>query len=105
MRTFDHIGIPTTEPQPNEEYIDQFKLHLTDFRNSINQVEYLRFDEGSCMPELVRTKIHMAYYVPDMEAALAGAKVVLAPFPSGDHLCAFIEEDGIAIELMQKLAN
>jgi hypothetical protein len=101
MRTFNHVGIPTTVQQENEIYIEGMKLFLTDFNLSPNRIEFLRFEEGSTMPEILKTHAHIAYEVPNMESAMEGQKVILDPFQGGEGLmCSFIEEEGVAIELM-----
>ena len=48
MRKINHFGIPTTTPQPGEVYVEGLKVWLTNFNESPNKIEYLRFEEGSC---------------------------------------------------------
>ncbi|WP_294597366.1 hypothetical protein [uncultured Rikenella sp.] len=101
MRTYDHVGIPTSTPKPGEVYNEGMKVWLTDFAQSSNRIEWLRFDADSWMPELIRTTTHLAYRVTDPEAEMAGKKVLLPPTDcGGDNWIAFVEEEGIAIELM-----
>ena len=47
MRKINHFGIPTTTPQPGEVYVEGLKVWLTNFNESPNKIEYLRFEEGS----------------------------------------------------------
>ena len=64
-------------------------------------LEFLRFEEGSWMPELIQKTAHIAYEVDNLEEELKGAKVLVEPMPGGENLTiAFIEEEGIALELM-----
>lgn len=64
-------------------------------------IEFLRFEEGSWMPELIQKTAHIAYEVDNLEEELKGAKVLVEPMPGGENLTiAFIEEEGIALELM-----
>lgn len=101
MRIFNHVGIPTSTPKEGEIYAEGMKLYLTDFKLSPNKIEFLRFEEESTMPEILKTHAHIAYEVPNLESAMEGKKVVLEPFQGGEGLmCAFIEEEGVAIELM-----
>jgi hypothetical protein len=101
MRTFNHVGIPTSTPKEGEFYVEGMKLFLTDFKNSPNKIEFLRFEADSQMPEILKTHGQIAYEVPSLETAMEGKKVVMEPFQGGEGLmCAFIEEEGIAIELM-----
>ena len=102
MRKINHFGVPTTAPQPGEVYAEGLKVWLTNFKESPNKIEYLRFEEGSWMPELIQKVAHIAYEVDDLAAELEGAKVLVEPMPGGENLTiAFIEEEGIALELMQ----
>lgn len=101
MRKINHFGVPTSTVQPNETYSPDMKLFLTDFNQSPNRIEFLRFEADSQMPEILKTHAHIAYEVPCLKTAMEGQKVVVEPFQCGDDLtCAFIEEEGIAIELM-----
>ncbi len=101
MRKFNHVGIPTTTPKEGEMYAEGMKLFLTDFNKSENKIEFLRFESGSTMPEILKTHAHIAYEVSDLKSAMEGKTVVLEPFQGGEGLmCAFIEEEGVAIELM-----
>lgn len=101
MRKINHFGIPTLTKQENEIYAEGMKVHLTDYSKSANKIEFLRFEEGSWLPEIIQNVAHIAYEVPDMEAALKGAKVLVEPCQGGENLTiAFIEEEGIPVELM-----
>ena len=101
MRTYDHVGIPTTTPKEGEVYNDGMKVWLTDFSKSPTRIEWLRFEPGSWMPELIQTTTHLAYQVTDPQAEMEGKKVLLPPTDcGGGNWIAFVEEEGIAIELM-----
>ena len=96
MRKINHFGVPTTIPQPGEVYAEGLKVWLTNFNESPNKIEYLRFEEGSWMPELIQKVAHIAYEVDDLAAELKGAKVLVEPMPGGENLTiAFIEEGDI----------
>lgn len=101
MRKINHFGIPTTTAQAGEFYAEGLKVHLTDFSKSENKIEFLRFEEGSCMPEIIQNVAHIAYEVPNLNEALAGKEVIVEPMAAGPGLnIAFIVEEGIPIELM-----
>jgi predicted enzyme related to lactoylglutathione lyase len=74
MRKINHFGIPTQTEQANEFYAEGLKVHLTNYADSPNKIEFLRFEDGSCMPELVQKVAHIAYEVPDLEAAFTRCK-------------------------------
>ncbi|MCP3894355.1 MULTISPECIES: glyoxalase/bleomycin resistance/dioxygenase family protein [Bacteroides] len=101
MRTIDHIGIPTTEPKAGEVYVEGMKVFLTNYADSTNRIEWLRFESDSWMPKLIQERTHIAYQVTDPEAEMEGKNILLPPTDlGGGAWIAFIEEEGIAIELM-----
>ena len=67
---------------------------------SKNRIEFLRFEPETWMPELIQNVAHIAYEVPDLEAELKGAHVIVEPMDCGDKFIAFVEEEGIPVELM-----
>ena len=93
MRKVNHFGIPTTIVQPGECYAEGLKVWLTDFTKSKNRIEFLRFEPETWMPELIQNVAHIAYEVPDLEAELKGAHVIVEPMDCGDKFIAFVEED------------
>ena len=102
MRKYSHVGIITKEDKPGASLNEALGVWLTDFGKSPNKIEFLKFVDGSCMHELVQKETHIAYEVPNLEEALKNAKVLLEPFVCDEHLTiAFIEEEGIPVELME----
>ena len=101
MRKINHFGVPTTTKQANESYAEGLKVWLTDYSQSANKIEFLRFEEGSCMHDLIQTVPHIAYEVDSLEEALKGANMLTEVMALSDELSvAFIEEEGIPIEIM-----
>ena len=102
MRTFNHVGIVTTEKKEGAVYNEGLSVWLTDYNKSPNRIEFLKFEEGSCLPKLVQKNGHIAYSVPCLKTELEGKKVIFGPAVCDEHLTiAFIEEEGIAIEIME----
>ena len=102
MRTLSHVGIVTTEKKEGAVYNEGLHVWLTDYSKSPNKIEFLKFEPGSCLPELVQTNGHVAYVVPFLEEELKDKKVIFGPAVCDEHLTiAFIEEEGIAIEIME----
>jgi len=102
MRTFSHVGFLTSEQLEGAFFDEGLRVWLTDFSKSPNKIEFLKFEEGSCMPELIQKQAHIAYTVPCLEEALKGAKVLFGPAVVNEQLSiAFIEEEGVSIELME----
>jgi hypothetical protein len=82
-KEFHHIGIPTSIKRDKEMYMADAKLYVTDVADSEQQIEWLRFEEGSPMPETLQKEAHMAYKVKSVEEAMAGKKCLLEPFDAG----------------------
>ncbi len=100
MRTFDHFGVPVTKPVAGELYNEGLHLYYTDVAASPNKIEFLRFEDECPFHDLIKNCAHIAYSVPSVEEAIVGAKVLYGPFtPMEGVTVAFIEEEGIPIEL------
>lgn len=99
---YHHCGIPTTEKHPDEVYLEKFKLFVAGYKDSPYKVEWMRYEPGSPVPELVQKVPHVAFVVDDLGAALKGKKVLIEPnSPSKGLTVAFIIDNGAPIELMQ----
>ena len=102
MRKLHHVGIPTQEKHENETYLQDGKLYITDAAASPNKIEWLRFEPGSPMPQMLQTLPHIAYEVDDLEAEMRGKEVLMPPFsPLAGITVAFVIEEGAPIELMK----
>ncbi|MDR0430635.1 MAG: hypothetical protein LBH58_09200 [Tannerellaceae bacterium] len=102
MRTFHHVGIITNEKKEGAMYNEVLSVWLTDISKSPNKIEWLKFEEGSILPELIQKETHLAYTVPSIEGELKGKNVIFPPLVCDEHLTiAFIEEEGIPIEIME----
>lgn len=99
---FSHFGIPCKDSQP-PFYLEGGKVWYNNFDEEPYAVEWLKFEDGSPMPEILQKMPHIAFEVENLEDALKGEKVIVEPFAAGENLtCAFIEAEGFAVELMQK---
>ena len=106
MREIKHVGVPRPRPHEGEVYVEGLKVWLTEFTQSENKIEYLRFEECSWMPESIQKLPHIAYEVEDLNEELKGKKVIVEPMEGGENLMiAFIEEEGLPIEIMQFTNN
>ena len=99
---FHHIGIPTIERKEGAIFSEASQLHITNPDNHPYRIEWLRFEPGSPMPKLLQEAPHLAFAVEDVEAAVEGKDVLVAPktLPNGIRI-AFIIEDGVPIEFME----
>ncbi len=99
--TFHHIGLPTDEPQPNETYVAETKVWVTDPADHPYRVEFLRFEEDSPITGPLRDMSHVAYLVDDMNTALKGKDMLQEPFsPLPGLTVSFFKENGAIIEYM-----
>ena len=99
---FHHIGIPTTEPRQGETYLAEYGFHCTDHERNPFGIQWMRFDADSPLPEIVKTVPHVAFAVEDLERALEGHELLIAPnSPSAGVLVAFVLCDGAPVEFLQ----
>ncbi|HOZ47177.1 MAG TPA: hypothetical protein PLO37_18145 [Candidatus Hydrogenedentes bacterium] len=104
MATFHHFGVPSSAVYEGAGYVEGGKVYVTDPETHPFRIEFLRFEEGSPMHELVRTRPHAAFAVDDLDAALEGRNVIVEPFNAMPTLrVAFITDGDAVIELMQNL--
>jgi hypothetical protein len=102
VRTYHHIGIPTTTPQPGETHLDQHKVFCTDHERNPFGIQWMRYEPGCALPEVVKTVPHVAFEVDDLEQAIAGYEVLIAPnSPSEGVMVAFVLCDGAPVEFLQ----
>ena len=98
---FHHFGVPTKVKSEGESFLEGAKLYLTDPLKHPFRVEFLRFMDDSPMHELLKTKPHAAFVVPDMDAALKDQNVLIPPFDATDEFrCAFVIDGDALIEVM-----
>ncbi len=99
---FHHIGIPTNKPMPGEKYIDGLKMYVTGFDTSPYGIEWMRFEEGSPISELIKTVPHIAFEVYDIEKAIGNKEVLTDVYTiSGGIRVAMISDNGAPVELLE----
>jgi hypothetical protein len=102
MRTYHHLGIPTTEKHEGEEYLAQFKTFVSGFETSPYGIEWMRYEPDAPLPELVKTVPHIAFEVDDLAKELEGKEILIAPnSPSEGVTVAFIIDNGAPVEFLQ----
>lgn len=102
MRKYHHLGIPTTEKKAGERYLEEFKMYVSGYEESNYQIEWMRFEKGCDLPEIVQKIPHIAFEVEDLLKELEGKNVIIEPnSPSEGIMVAFIEENGAPIEFLQ----
>jgi hypothetical protein len=113
MREFDHIGLTTTEKQPDEMYVEATKVWVTSPVDSSQKVEYLRYEPDSLRYEPdspvtgpLRELPHVAFRVDDLDKEIEGEEVILGPFHATENLrVVFIFKHGLVYEFMESAAG
>ena len=100
---FHHLGIPTNEEKPNEVHLEKFKLSVSGFETSPFGIEWMRYEPGCTIPDLIQRVPHIAFEVDNLEEALSKDSFVILTEPNSPSpgvRVAMIEHDGAPIELI-----
>ena len=101
---FHHVGITTTEPQPDENWVEASKIWVTNPNNHPEHIEFLRYREDSTVPAAVRDNPHIAFRVAELAPCLEGVEILIEPFIVGDFLeVVFVRKHGMVFEYMRHL--
>ena len=99
---YNHLGIPTEEIMPGMLHLKHLKVYATDHQSNPFGIQWMKYEAGCGLPDLVCRQPHVAFEVDDLQAVLAGKKVIIQPnSPSPGVMVAFIEEAGAPIEFLQ----
>ena len=99
---YHHLGIPTVSPRPNEKHLPEYGMFVSGFETSACGIEWMRFEETSPLPQIIRTVPHIAFVVENLEAALNGREILFdISAPSSGIRTAMILESGAPVELME----
>ncbi len=99
---FHHLGIPHTQARPREHHLARLGVHVAGFETSPYGIEWIRYEPHCDVPDIVRTVPHLAFAVDDLDDALEGREILIAPNePSAGVRVAFILDDGAPVELLQ----
>jgi hypothetical protein len=102
VREYHHLGIPTKIKHKNEMYLEKYKCYHTNFDDNPYGIEWMRYEEGCPLPELVKTVPHVAFKVDNLEAELEGKEILIEPnSPSEGVRVAFIVHNGAPIEFLE----
>jgi hypothetical protein len=103
MKQFDHMGLPTDDKQPNEMYVAETKVWVTDPVAHPYRVEFLRYEPDTPVTGPVRELPHIAFRVDNLQQCIEeGGEIVLGPFHPTDTLTVvFIYKDGAVFEYME----
>ena len=76
-------------------------MYVSGFSSSPYGIEWMRFEAGCPLPEIIQTVPHIAFEVDDLDVALEGCEVIFPPgSPSEGVRAAMIIDDGAPVELI-----
>jgi len=102
MLKYHHLGIPTTDVKPDETYLERYKMFCTDHESNPFGIQWMRFEPGSPIPDLVQSTPHIAFEVDDLDEALRGHDILIEPnSPSEGVMVAFVTIDGVPVEFLE----
>jgi hypothetical protein len=101
---YHHLGIPVDQPVEGEVYLEKFKLYVAGFESSPFGIEWMRYEPGCTIPDLIQKVPHIAFEVDNLEEALEKSDfhIITPPnSPSEDVRVVMIEYNGAPIELIE----
>lgn len=101
---YHHIGIPTTDPIRDEQYLEKLDLYVGGFDTSPFGIEWMRFGPDCPVHDLIRQVPHIAFEVDDLDLELSkrGLKIITPPNSPGEGIrVAMIEHNGAPVELIE----
>lgn len=101
---YHHLGVVTQEHNKHELYDAKWKYYTWGYDDSEFNIQMHRFDADSPLPELIKTKTHIAFQVPDIYKAIKNRKVIWGPIESKPGLFVAMIQDpatGMPVELLQ----
>ena len=107
---WDHVGIPTSEVQSDETFVEATRVWVTNPRNHLQNLEFLRYEDDSPVSGPLRDMPHVAYRVPmgTLEALMEAAdEVLLQPWEAQKDVVrvGFVLQDGACIEYMEYMGD
>lgn len=99
---YHHLGVPTKSVRLGADYLPEYKVYHWGFEASEFGIEWMYYEDDCELPEIVKTMPHVAFEMEDLREAIKGRKVIIEPnSTSTGVLVAFIEHEGLPIELIQ----
>jgi hypothetical protein len=101
---FHHVGIPTNNSINNEKYLHHLKIAVGGFEDSPYGIEWMRFEEGCLVPDMIKSIPHVAFEVDniDVELATHEFKIITEVNSPGEGVrVVMIEDNGAPVELIE----
>ena len=107
---FDHVGIPCSDVQEDETFVEATRVWVTNPRQHPQSLEFLRYEDDSPVHGPLRERPHVAFRVPmgTLDALLDEAdELLLAPWEAqkGVVRVGFALKDGACIEYMEYIGD
>ncbi len=107
---FDHVGIPSSELQDDETFVEATRVWVTNPRQHPQHLEFLRYEDDSPVTGPLRELPHVAFRVPmgTLDALMAaGDEVLLEPWEAQKDVVrvGFVLKDGACIEYMEYMGD
>ena len=99
---FHHIGIPTGEVKKDEVYLEKYKFYVSGFNSSEYGIEWMRFEEGSPVADIIKKVPHVAFEVDNLEETIKGKELIgEVGSPSKGIKVAMILDNGAPVEFLE----
>jgi len=99
---FHHVGIPVPQKMEGMSYNEKLKLYTTDYFDNPYGIEWMYFDHDNPLPDIIKSRPHVAYKVNDLHEAIKDKNIILPPNnPTEGVTVAFILDEINLIELLQ----
>ena len=99
---YHHMGIPTNESRPNEEYIPHLKMYVSGFETSPYGIEWMRFESDCPISPIIQTIPHVAFEVDNLEKATEGKTLIgeISSPSKGIRVAMFLDND-VPVEVLE----
>ena len=100
---FDHVGYRSFEKQEGEFYYAPNKVWITDASKHPFKIEWLRYEEDSLVPDIVKNQPHIGFRIKNLVEASRGLELLLGPMIIDEKTVVgfYLSRDGGVIELME----
>jgi hypothetical protein len=107
---FDHVGIPSSDVQDDETFVEATRVWVTNPRQHPQHLEFLRYEDDSPVTGPLRELPHVAFRVPmgTLDALMAaGDEVLLEPWEAQKDVVrvGFVRKDGACVEYMEYMGD